>query len=126
MLIARKESANADLDSLAPRFAVEARKEIQTHLAALFAAEESQQEQEKAATEVVAALPEATVTEVVTCSIPTPLPVALSEAEREELAQETAVRHDWIAERGKPQREVHGLYRRTADCRYQHDRSRCA
>ena len=110
-------NANADLDSLAPRFAVEARKEIQTHLAALFAAEESQQEQEKAATEVVAAPPEATVTEVVTCSIPPSLPVALSEAEREELAQETAVRHDWIAEQGKPQREVHGLYRRTADFR---------
>jgi transposase len=110
-------NANADLDSLTPRFAVEARKEIQTHLAALFAAEESQQEQEKAATEVVAAPPEATVTEVVTCSITTPLPVALSEAEREELAQETAVRHDWIAEQGKPQREVHGLYRRTADFR---------
>jgi Transposase DDE domain len=73
-------NANADLDSLTPRFAVEARKEIQTHLAALFAAEESQQEQEKEATEVVTALPEATSPEVVTCPLPTPLPVVLPDA----------------------------------------------
>src|SRR6059058_6483277 len=37
-------NANADLDSLTPRFAVEARAAIQTHLATLFSAEESQQE----------------------------------------------------------------------------------
>src|SRR5437870_3857966 len=35
-------NANADLDSLAPRFAVEAREAIQDHLAALFAQEKQE------------------------------------------------------------------------------------
>src|SRR2546421_3554569 len=38
-------NANADLDSLAPRFAVEAREAIQEHLAALFAQEPAKPEQ---------------------------------------------------------------------------------
>jgi hypothetical protein len=37
--------------------------------------------------------------------------------QREELAANNAARHDWMAEEGRPQREVHGLYRRTADFR---------
>src|SRR6266436_2172907 len=37
-------NANADLDSLAPRFAVEAREAIKDHLATLFAPEQAQQE----------------------------------------------------------------------------------
>jgi hypothetical protein len=45
------------------------------------------------------------------------LPVVLSEAEREQLAQANAARHDWIARAGRPQREVHGVYQRTADFR---------
>jgi DDE family transposase len=45
------------------------------------------------------------------------LPVALSESEREELAEANAARHDWIAQAGRPQREVHGSYQRTADFR---------
>jgi hypothetical protein len=53
--------SNADLDSLTPRFAVEARAAIQTYLAALFSEEESQPEPQTAATEVVAASPEATL-----------------------------------------------------------------
>src|SRR5216683_528176 len=40
-------NANADLDSLTPRFAVEAREAIQEHLAALFAGEEAEQENAK-------------------------------------------------------------------------------
>lgn len=108
-------NANADLDSLTPRFAVEARKAIQTHLAALFSDEDSQQEQQEAATEVVAASPEATPTEGVTCMVPIPLPVVLSESGQEELAAQNAGQHDWIAEQGKPQREVGGYYQRTAD-----------
>jgi hypothetical protein len=107
-------NANADLDSLIPRFAVEARAAIQTHLAALFLDEDSKPEPQQAATEVVAAPPEATSTEGV-CPVPTPLPVVLPEAEQEELAQENAARHDWIVEEGRQQREVHGLYQRTAD-----------
>jgi hypothetical protein len=43
-LMAPKESANADLDSLTPRFAVEAREAMQAHVAALFSAGETQQE----------------------------------------------------------------------------------
>src|SRR5256886_2144960 len=53
-------NANADLDSLTPRFAVEARAAMQAHLAALFAEEDSQQEPQTAATEVVAASREVT------------------------------------------------------------------
>jgi hypothetical protein len=50
-----------------------------------------------------------------TCSVPIPLPIVLPEAQREELEAENASRHDWIAQEGRQQREVHGLYRRTAD-----------
>jgi len=110
-------NANADLDSLTPRFAVEAREAIQTHLATLFSDEDTQPEQQPATTDTVAASPEATASEVSACPVPLPLPVALSEPEHEELAQETATRHDWIAEQGRPQREVRGYYQRTSDLR---------
>jgi hypothetical protein len=40
-----------------------------------------------------------------------------SEAVQEELATKNAGRHDWIAQEGRQQREVHGLYQRTADFR---------
>jgi transposase len=108
-------NANADLDSLTPRFAVEARAAIQSHLAALFADEESQQEPQTAAAEVVAATPEGTLTEGMMCAMPTPLPIPLSQTEHEEFAQDNAARHDWIAQEGRQQREVHGLYQRRAD-----------
>src|SRR5713226_5787082 len=100
-------NANADLDSLAPRFAVEAREAIREHLATLFAPEpvKSQSTEEHSGD---APLPE---------QQPALLPSANSEAELEELAADTAARHDWIAEEGRQQREVHGLYRRTADFR---------
>jgi hypothetical protein len=108
-------NANADLDSLTPRFAVEARAAIQTHLSALFSEEESHQEQPTAATEVVAASIDATLTEGMTCAVPTPLPIPLSQAEHEELAQDNAARHDWIAQEGRKPREVHGHDLRTSD-----------
>jgi transposase len=107
-------NANADLDSLTPRFAVEARAAMQAHLAALFAEEEGQQESHRAATSFAAAVQEVT-SEVGSCTVPHPLPTTLSEAEHEEVAQDNAARHDWIAEEGRQQREVHGLYQRTAD-----------
>jgi transposase len=110
-------NANADLDSLTPRFAVEARAAMQAHLATLFAEEDSQQEQQTAEIEVGAAPREVTSPEVVTCTVPISLPIVLSEAEQEELAQENAARHDWIAEQGRPQREVRGYYQRTSDLR---------
>jgi len=108
-------NANADLDSLTPRFAVEAREAIQAHLAALFAEEESQQDQQPAETEVDGTPRAVTLPEVVTSTVPLSLPVVLSEAEQEELATQNAARHDWIAEEGQQQREVHGLYQRTSD-----------
>jgi transposase len=108
-------NANADLDSLTPRFAVEARAAMQAHLAALFAEEDSHQEQQTAETEVGVAPREVTSSEVVSCTMPLPLPVVFSEAQQEELASENVARHDWIAHEGRQQREVHGLYQRTAD-----------
>src|SRR6266702_3838952 len=99
-------NANADLDSLTPRFAVEAREAIQHHLSALFAQETPRQESAGETSRDALApepLPESTA-----CQPPTPLPVVLSEAEREELSVDNAARHDWIAEEGRQQREVHG------------------
>lgn len=108
-------NANADLDSLTPCFAVEARAAIQAHLAALFAEEDSQPKQYTAETEVGATSWEATSLGAQTHTVPISLPIVLSEAEQENLASENAVRHDWIAEEGRQQREVHGLYQRTSD-----------
>jgi transposase len=108
-------NANADLDSLTPRFAVEARAAIQAHLAALFTEEECQQEPQTEETEVVASPPEVTSSELITSTVPLALPVVLPQAEQEELASENAAQHDWIAQEGRQQREVHGLYQRTSD-----------
>ena len=110
-----KVNANADLDSLTPRFAVEAREAIQEHLAVLFGSEPVPQENtEESSGE--APLPQP-LPEDASCPRPAPLPTVLSETLREELAADNAARHDWIAEEGRQQREVHGLYRRTADFR---------
>jgi transposase len=108
-------NANADLDSLAPRFAVEAREAIQEHLAALFAPEPAKPETTEESSGDVP-LPQQQPADT-SCPRPTPLPTIISEAQREELAVDNAARHDWIAEEGRQQREVHGLYRRTADFR---------
>jgi hypothetical protein len=99
-------NANADMDSLVTRFAYEARAAIQAHLAALFAEANPQQEPLEAAGEEALAEP-----------APTPLPVALSEPEREELETELSTQHNWIREEGRQQREVHGLYQRRSDQR---------
>src|SRR5256885_6677839 len=107
-------NANADLDSLTPRFAVEAREAMQAHLAALFAREDAEIEQHGASGNG-AELPQTdTTTPVAIDPIPFPLTAVLSEAEPEELASENEARHDWIAQEGRQQREVHGLYQRTA------------
>jgi transposase len=108
-------NANADVDSLTPRFAVEAREAIQAHLAALFSEEDAQHKQQEASGDS-ADTPKADATSpVAICPAPLPLPVILSEAEPEELAAKNAARHDWIAEQGRPQREVRGYYQRTSD-----------
>jgi transposase len=105
--------ADAAMDSLAPRFAVEARAAIHAHLDALFAEETTLPEPPAAPgparTDAAERPP--------TLAPPTPLPVVLSAPKREQLAAANAARHDWIAEAGRPQREVHGLYQRTADFR---------
>ena len=106
-------NANADLDSLAPRFAIEAREAIQEHLTALFASEPAQPENAEQSIGDEP-LPE-TLPADTSALLPTTLPTAIPEARYEELAQDNATRHDWIAEGGRQQREAHGLYRRTAD-----------
>ncbi len=86
---ATKVEANASLDSVKPRFAVEA------HLAELFAQE---------------------VTQFEDTLEPERLPVDLSEDALQELAETNGARHDWIAEEGRQDREArHGEYRRVAD-----------
>ena len=113
--------ANAALDSLAPRFAAEARTALQAHLAALFP--------DETAGEELAAVHEADV--VLRAVIfrhlappaspephtPTPLPVASARIGVGSTTQTNAARHDWIAEAGRQQREVHGRRLRTADIR---------
>ncbi len=108
-------NANADLDSLAPRFAVEAREAIQEHLAALFAPEPGKPENGEASNRDEGPAEQLPVD----TSSPSPLslPTVISQAQREELAIDNVARHDWIAEGGKQEREVHGKYQRTADLR---------
>src|SRR6266702_7798666 len=78
-------NANADLDSLTPRFAVEARAAMQAHLADLFAEEDAQHEQQEALGDG-ADMPQTDATTAVAFGpAPLPLPVVLSEAEHEEL-----------------------------------------
>src|SRR6266704_1368994 len=106
-----KMEANASLDSLKPRFAVEA------HLANLFErdAEEPAQEREQNPSQE-AAPPEPGQPEET--NLPTPLPVALSPEERAELSQHNAERHDWIEQLGAQDRQasIRG-YQRMADLR---------
>jgi len=105
-------NANADLDSLAPRFAVEAREAIKVHLAALFTPEAAEPETTEEST-----CDEPRPSDTSSPRPPTPLPTPISEEQREELAVDNAARHDWIAEGGRQQRDVSGSYQRTADFR---------
>src|SRR3989440_964966 len=94
-----KVEANASLDSVKPRFAVEA------HLATLFGAQaqEAGDESDKDRSQEEAAFsgqgsPEA----------PKPLPTSLSQEEQDALAQHNEERHDWIEQRGAQDRSVTG------------------
>jgi transposase len=108
---ATKVAANASLDSITPRFAVEA------HLADLFAEAEAGgggggggggEDGGDGGDNAGADDPPA----------PAPLPVALTEAAQAELAVAAAARHDWIGGAGRPDRgTVRGHDRRTADYR---------
>jgi transposase len=90
---ATQVDADASLDSLTPRFAVEA------HLGELFPdedADESSPGQDDAQ--------------------PLELPVPIAEAEREPLARANAARHEWLAREGRPDRTIsRGGYRRRSD-----------
>jgi transposase len=89
--------ANADEDTLIPRFYIDAMNE---HLAALFA---------EAATEAVAEPDPSQLA-------PIALPIDLPPTVETELAAKNATRHDWIAELGQPDREVkRGSYQRQSD-----------
>jgi transposase len=88
-------AANASIDSLQPRFAVEA------HLTRLFAEQDEGDEDDPGGE-----------------SGPTSLPVALTEEARADLAERATDRHNWIGEMGRPDRtKMSGAYRRTADYR---------
>ena len=87
--------ANAAIDSLHPRFAVEA------HLARLFEEKDKHGGDDPGGD-----------------AGPTQLPVALTEAARSDLAKRAADRHDGIGEMGRPDRtKTSGPYRRIADYR---------
>ena len=129
---ATKVAANASLDSVKPRFAVE------QHLRALFATEEEGEPEQaphvepslstsaaapsppEAIREEATPLGEAAVPVTSLCesagAAPVQLPVCLEDAMREDLTRTNEQRHDWIEQRGRPQREVtRGRYRRLAD-----------
>jgi len=98
-------AANASIDSLQPRFAVEA------HLARLFdeerAGEDDTDDDRGDHSDHHGGEAE-----------PLPLPVKLTDEARTELAERAANRHDWIGEMGRPDRtRTSGPYRRTADFR---------
>ncbi len=120
--------ADAAMGSLTARFAVEAREALQAHLAALFpdetapAAHDAAHDEagESAVAAPVARAPAQDGRDPASPSVylpPALLPVDLPDPAREELAEANAARHDWIAQEGRQQREVHGGYQRTADFR---------
>ena len=108
-LDATKVEANAALDSLRPRFAVEA------HLAHLFDTADAGGDA-GVATVGAASAAGAAGSPAIALVEPLPLSAPASAAVREELATTNAARHDWLAEGGRQRRDVrHGDYRRKAD-----------
>lgn len=102
---ATKVDANASVDSLTTRFAVEAREALQRHLEELFQEENEQQ------------IPVPDPSPLEAAPQPTPLPIVLPEEAQEALLADQASRHDWYAKGGEQQREVRGLYQRRSDQR---------
>src|SRR3954462_275963 len=90
---ATQVKANASLDSIAPRFAVEA------HLGELFTDEPADE-----------------VASVADESHPIDLPVPITDAKREQLADANEERHDWLGRDGAPDRTIiRDGYRRRSD-----------
>jgi hypothetical protein len=128
---ATQVQAGAAMDSLTARFAVEARearKAVEAHLAALFPDEAAQATHEvhevheaKDRREGETAVPSSQEASQSTPAPPTLSPILLPvdppDGLQTELATANATRHDWIAQEGRQQREVHGYYQRTADFR---------
>jgi transposase len=129
---ATKVNANASMESVKPRFAVDA------HLRELFATEEHEEpkpavdgepciaasEHSASLQEVVweemAASNEAHVPPIPTSApaivAPVQLPTSLEDTLLEDLTKTNEQRHDWVEQGGKPDREVmRGTYRRMAD-----------
>ncbi len=109
---ATKVKANASLESLTPRFAVEA------HLTNLFApkAEQATEETEQAVSQEETATNEPVEQKEIL--VPVQLPTSLSQEEYQVLSQHNAERHDWIEQLGAQNRSVTGrCYQRIADLR---------
>jgi hypothetical protein len=107
---ATKVLANASLESVGPRFAVEA------HLTALFGESEAStsSEGDENGGNPGGGPEESEAAE----RAPVPLPPALAEEDRAALAEHAATRHDGMREAGQPHRgQTSGAYRRTADVR---------
>jgi hypothetical protein len=129
---ATKVNANASMESVKPRFAVDA------HLRELFATQEHEEPEPavdtepcKAASEHSASLQEGMREEMAVSNeaqvpltptssppivAPVQLPTSLEDALLEDLTKTNEQRHDWVEQVGKPDREVvRGTYRRMAD-----------
>ena len=124
--------ANASMESVKPRFAVE------KHLRELFSPEGKEASEPAAETELYSptseadtSQPEAMCVEPIVSNEahvpltpasspaavgPIQLPTSLEDALRKDLTKTNEERHDWIEQGGKPDREViRGTYRRMAD-----------
>jgi transposase len=121
---ATQVQANAALDSLTARFAVEARQARQARQARaarqqVKEAKEAQEASAQASAQAVEAHLEALFPQEAADAhadlLPapptasTPLPLDLSDTVRAELETANATRHDWIAQEGRQQRDVHGV-----------------
>jgi hypothetical protein len=106
---ATKVEANASLDSLTPRFAVEA------HLANVFAEQAAAQVEQHTTQEEEASRKPGEQAEV---EVPMPLPVALSQEDRQALGQHNEERYHWLEHLGAQDRSVSiPWYQRVADLR---------
>ena len=104
-----KVEANASLDSVKPRFAVEA------HVESLFG---TQTQQGGAQNDQKSSQEEATSDGHDVSEMPQPLPTSLSQEEQAALAQQNEARHAWIEQLGAQDRRVkQRCYQRMADYR---------
>ena len=109
---ATKVNANASMESVKPRFVVEA------HLANLFAAETEGPGEEAQQVPTQEELASSKPGQQEGMASPVELPTTISPEQRWALTQQNEARHDWIERQGRPDRQVtHGTYQRVADFR---------